>query len=257
MCGYAHFEKSQQLGYHLIGKLFSNTITAKGKIKMKLLDNLYAYVWQGNDNNCNSYLFASALKDSKHLLVDPGHVSTPFYREPGLDRLFQDINGDGLNTGQIGLVILTHSHPDHCEAAKVIRKQNGALVALHKADEPVYKNLGGKIDIYLQEGDLVLGAQGKLRLKVFHSPGHSPGHITIYWPDEKVLIAGDVIFYRSTGRVDVPGGSAKTLKQSIERLSQLDIEYLLCGHPYGHPGMIKGMAAVQENFEFIKRNVLL
>ena len=91
----------------------------------------------------------------------------------------------------------------------------------------------------------------------FHSPGHSPGHITIYWPDKKVLIAGDVIFYRSTGRVDLPGGSAKTLRQSIERLSQLDIEYLLCGHPYGHPGIIRGKAAVQENFEFIKKNILL
>ncbi len=61
----------------------------------------------------------------------------------------------------------------------------------------------------------------------------------------------------STGRVDLPGGSAKALKQSIERLSDLDVEYLLCGHPYGHPGIIKGRVEVQENFEFIKRNILL
>jgi glyoxylase-like metal-dependent hydrolase (beta-lactamase superfamily II) len=224
---------------------------------MRLLDNLYAYIWRGNDNNCNSYLFADALKDSKHLLVDPGHVTTPFYGESGLDRLFQEIESDGLNVGQIGLVILTHSHPDHCEAAKVIREQSGALVALNQADEMMYKSLGGRMDLYLQEGELVLGQQNGLKLDIFHSPGHSPGHITIYWPDEKVLIAGDVIFYRSTGRVDLPGGNARTLKQSIERLSQLDIEYLLCGHPYGHPGIIKGRNAVQENFEFVKRNVLL
>jgi hydroxyacylglutathione hydrolase len=224
---------------------------------VKLLDSLYAYVWQGNDNNCNSYLFADALKDSRHILVDPGHVITPFYREAGLDKLIQGIVRDGLDAKAIGLVILTHSHPDHCEAARVIKDQNGALVALHKADETTYKKLGGSVDIYLQEGELVLGENNKLRLKVFHSPGHSPGHITIYWPYEKVLIAGDVIFYRSTGRVDLPGGSAKTLKQSIERLSELDIEYLLCGHPYGHPGIIKGRDAVQENFEFIKKSVLL
>lgn len=224
---------------------------------MKLLDSLYAYIWQGNDNNCNSYLFANALKDSKHLLVDPGHVTTPFYREAGLDRLFREIESDGLNARQIGLVILTHCHPDHCEAAKVIRKQNGALVALNQADETMYKSLGGRVDLYLQEGELVLDQQDTLRLDIFHAPGHSPGHITIYWPDGKVLIAGDVIFYRSTGRVDLPGGSAKTLKQSIERLSELDIEYLLCGHPYGHPGIIKGKSTVQENFEFIKRNILL
>jgi glyoxylase-like metal-dependent hydrolase (beta-lactamase superfamily II) len=224
---------------------------------MRLVDNLYAYVWQGNDNNCNSHLFANALKDSKHLIVDPGHTTTPFYRESGLDRLLHEIGSDGMNAGQIGLVILTHCHPDHCEAAKVIRERNSALVALNQADEVIYKSLGGRADLYLQEGELVLGQQNKLKLHVFHSPGHSPGHITVYWPDERVLIAGDVIFYRSTGRVDLPGGSAKALKQSIERLSDLDIEYLLCGHPYGHPGIIKGKSAVQENFEFIKRNILL
>ena len=224
---------------------------------MRLFDNLYAYVWQGNDNNCNSYLFTNALKDSKHLLVDPGHITTSFYQESGLDRLFQEIESDGLNVGQIGLVILTHSHPDHCEAAKVIREQSGALVALNQADEMMYKSLGGRMDLYLQEGELVLGQQNSLKLDIFHSPGHSPGHITIYWPDEKVLIAGDVIFYQSTGRVDLPGGSAKTLKESIERLAELDVEYLLCGHPYGHPGIIKGRNAVQENFEFVKGNVLL
>ena len=224
---------------------------------MRLLDNLYAYIWQGNDNNCNSYLIADALKDRKHLLVDPGHITTPFYQEAGLDRLFREMESDGLNAEQIGLVILTHCHPDHCEAAKVIRDQDSALVALNQADASIYKSQGGKLDLYLQEGDLVLGEHSKVRLEVFHSPGHSPGHITIYWPDEKVLVAGDVIFYRSTGRVDLPGGSAKTLKHSIERLSELDIEYLLCGHHYGHPGIIKGKNAVQENFEFIKRNVLL
>ena len=95
-----------------------------------------------------------------------------------------------------------------------------------------------------------------MKLEIFLSPGHSPGHITIYWPERKVLITGDVIFYQSTGRVDLPGGSAADLKQSIERLSGLDVEYLLCGHPYGHPGVIEGKTAVQQNFTFVKRNIL-
>jgi len=191
------------------------------------------------------------------LLVDLGHITTPFYREPGLDRLFHEIEVDRLNARQIGLVILTHCHPDRCEAAKVIREQNGALVALNKADEPIYKSLGGRVDFYLQEGELLLGQQSKLRLKVFHSPGHSPDHITIYWPHQKVLIAADVTFYHITGRLDLPGGSARTLKQIIERLSEPDIENLLCGHPYSHPGIIRSKNAVQKNFEFIKRNNLL
>jgi len=130
-------------------------------------------------------------------------------------------------------------------------------VALHEVDGNIYKRSGGTIDIYLQEGELHLANGSQTTLQIYHSPGHSPGHITIYWPEGKVLIAGGVIFYRSTGRVDLPGGSAKTLKQSIERLSELDIEYLLCGHPYGHPGIIKGRSVVQESFRFIKRNILL
>jgi len=223
---------------------------------MKLVDNLYAYVWQGNDNNCNSYVFARALKDERHLLIDPGHIVTPFYREPGLEILVKEMAKDGIDASDIGLVVLTHAHPDHSEAAKVIREQCRAKVALHKADEPLYQMLGGKVDIYLEEGELALGPENQLKLSIFHSPGHSPGHITLYWPEQKVLIAGDVIFYQSTGRVDLPGGSARALKQSIQRLSELDIEYLLCGHPYGHPGIIKGKAAIQNNFDFIKTNIL-
>jgi len=45
--------------------------------------------------------------------------------------------------------------------------------------------------------------------------------------------------------------------EGIRGISELDIEYLLCGHPYGHPGIIKGKSTVQENFEFIRRNILL
>jgi glyoxylase-like metal-dependent hydrolase (beta-lactamase superfamily II) len=137
-----------------------------------------------------------------------------------------------------------------------MRKENGALVALHEDDEETYQRLGGKVDLYLKEGELMLGEDKRVRLNVYHTPGHSPGHVAFYWPDRKVLIAGDLIFYRSTGRVDLPGGNARALKQSIERLSQLDTEYLLCGHPYGHSGIIKGKEAVRENFEFLKRNIL-
>ena len=222
---------------------------------MRLVDNVYAYVWQGNDNNCNSYLIASSLKGKRHILVDPGHITTPFYGEPGLAQLVREMGTDGIDAREIGLIILTHSHTDHCEAAGLVKEGSGALVALNKADEWFYQMLGGKVDMYLEEGDLVLGEENQLKLKVFHSPGHSPGHVTIYWPEHRVLIAGDVIFYQSTGRVDLPGGSAEALKQSIRRLSELDVEYLLCGHAYGHPGIIQGKDAVKRNFDFVKRNV--
>ena len=113
---------------------------------MKIVNNLYAYAWQGNDNNCNSYLIANSLKNNRHLLVDPGHIMTPFLNEPGLSMLIRGMETDGIDARQIGLIILTHSHSDHSEAARVIRKQNGATVALNKAEvvcycvfSPIYK----------------------------------------------------------------------------------------------------------------------
>lgn len=223
---------------------------------MKLVDNLYAYVWRGEDNNCNSYLFANILKGGGHVLIDPGHIITPMYRQPGWERLVQEMVRDGLDAAAVGLVILTHAHADHSEAAGLIRKEYGALVAASEIENMMYQRMGGAVDVYLEEGELLLGQNGRMKLEVFLSPGHSPGHITIYWPEQKALITGDVIFYRSTGRVDLPGGSAAALKQSIERLSGLDVEYLLCGHPYGHPGVIEGRDAVRQNFAFVRNNIL-
>jgi glyoxylase-like metal-dependent hydrolase (beta-lactamase superfamily II) len=223
---------------------------------MRLVDDLFAYVWRGKDNNCNSYLLAGALADDRHVLIDPGHVTTPAVGEAGLRSLYERMAEDDLDPAAIGLVLLTHFHPDHSEAAKEIRDETGALVALHEAEAGLYSMLGGTVDLFLSEGDLDLGTESSVRLRVFHSPGHSPGHTTLYWPRERVLFAGDLIFYRSTGRVDLPGGNARLLKNSIERLSELDIEYVLCGHPYGHPGIIEGADEVRQNFEFLRTHIL-
>ncbi len=219
---------------------------------MKIVENLYAYVWRGRDNNCNSYVFAGALAGGSHVVVDPGHLVTPYYQESGLDRLSEGMDRDGIIGSSIGLVVLTHAHPDHCEAAIALREEGRAMVALHEADEAGYRMMGGKVDIYLKEGTLELGKDKPVSIQILHSPGHTPGHVTIYWPDRKVLIAGDCIFYRSTGRTDFPGGDARALQQSIAVLSGLEVEYLLCGHAYGNSGIITGREAVQDNFRFIK-----
>ncbi len=223
---------------------------------MKIVDSLHAYVWQGRDNNCNSYLFSEVLEGGRHVLIDPGHIVTPYLQEPALEWLFQAIQGDGIESTAIGAVVLTHFHPDHCEAANRIREENQALVAIHPEEEPVYARLGGMVDGLLEEGDLLLDGQNPAGLKVYHTPGHSPGHVAIYWPQQKALIAGDLIFYRSTGRVDLPGGSPRQLVKSIEKLSELEVDYLLCGHAYGHPGVLTGREEVRQNFDFLKANVL-
>jgi glyoxylase-like metal-dependent hydrolase (beta-lactamase superfamily II) len=223
---------------------------------VKLTDNLYAYVWDGNDNNCNTYLFANVLQDNKHIIIDPGHVITPYLREPAYDILVKKINQDELKTDDIGIVLLTHAHPDHFESAQKIKQNNHSLIAMYQTEEQIYQIFGGgKIDLPLKEGELRLDNSVKEKLEIIHTPGHSPGHISLFWPDKKALAVGDVIFYHNTGRVDLPGGDPRLLKESIDKLSKLDVEYLLCGHPYDNPGVIQGKAAVRENFEFLKANI--
>ncbi len=82
-------------------------------------------------------------------------------------------------------------------------------------------------DIELEEGPWKIGNEV---LHVYKTPGHSPGSVCLYWESKKVLVCGDLIFKESVGRTDFPGGSSALLKESIERMKELDIEYLLPGH---------------------------
>lgn len=75
---------------------------------------------------------------------------------------------------------------------------------------------------FLEDGDEILLGSSKLR--VIHAPGHSPGHIVLFAPEEKFLICGDVLFAGSIGRTDLPGGNYTQLMQSIEKLIRLGDE---------------------------------
>jgi len=241
---------------------------------MRLLENLHCYIWAGKGNNCNSYLFAHVLRgDRPHVLIDPGHVRNEL-NERCLDQLLGAMERDGMKPEEVGLILNTHAHPDHCEGNQALvdhsrgkgGKPGHALVAIHQ-DEEGYRREMGEImakllgrgiafepDFYLREGDLNLGKEGKLTLQILHTPGHSPGSISLYWPDNRVLITGDVLFYGGVGRTDLPGGDGKLLKRSIERLSELDIEYVLPGHSTQFGAMIKGSSNVKQNFASIRLN---
>ena len=91
---------------------------------------------------------------------------------------------------------------------------------------------------------------GKTFLRIYLSPGHSPGSLSIYWPERKALLTGDVLFYGGVGRTDFQEGDSRLLKKSIERLSRLDTEILLPGHGE----TILGKERVVKNFEFIRQN---
>jgi len=213
---------------------------------MKISEGLHAFVWQDpTSNNANTYL----INGSKKILVDPGH-----------DHLFGNVKEHlsklSMTPQDIDLVILTHGHPDHVEAVRAFSKSQ-ALIALHEAEldfvkklAPHYGTAMGVKDfepqIFMREGELQVG---DMQFQIIHTPGHSPGSICLYWPQEKALITGDVIFFQGIGRTDLPGGDGLALKESIRRLSSLEVEHLLPGHGE----VVSGRELVKTNFSEVER----
>lgn len=225
---------------------------------MKLTQKLFFYPWQGRGNNCNTYLYAG----QKTILIDPGHLQN----ETGIrcfDMLQESMRADGFSVDDIDLILCTHSHPDHCEAATAVKEQKEVNVAMHSEEEShmqvlsqLFERMTGKrpplpsIDIFLDEGTLELGTETLDTIQVLTTPGHSPGSLSFFFPDEKALVTGDAVFQGSIGRTDFPGGSLQTLGNSVSKLAALDgVELLLPGHMQ----VVKGQQSVQKNFEMIRR----
>ena len=216
---------------------------------MKLTDNLYFYPENGM-LDCNTYV----IKDDVSIIIDPGFNQF-------LPKLLQDLQKDGIAPKDIAIITNTHLHGDHYWGNEKFRETSGAKILshpLHQKFRDVNIIEGAKFfgipavdfkeDGYLDDNKL---NSGHMEFELIHSPGHSPDSICFYCKKEKALICGDVIFAQNTGRVDLPGGSGEQLKQSIENLSQLEIEYLLPGHM----GIVTGEENVKKNFEFVKKYV--
>ena len=210
---------------------------------------LFYYPWQNPfENNCNSYIIGGAVT----VLIDVGHLKH-------LERLLASMEEDGLRPQDPGLIISTHCHPDHFEALSKFTESRVPMTMhreeeqyLHDHGKALYEMMGTRsphyrADFYLREGTLNLG---NIDLQVYHSPGHSPGSLCLYWPKKKALISGDVVFSGGVGRTDLPGGDANQLKHSIQRLSQLDIEVFLPGHGE----IIVGRESVRRNFNAIQEH---
>ncbi|MBN1375817.1 MAG: MBL fold metallo-hydrolase [Dehalococcoidia bacterium] len=231
---------------------------------VNLLGNLFCYIWQGMGNNCNTSVLTGVLKgDKPHVIIDPGHHVNET-REKCFDSLEEAMSGDNIKIEDIGLIINTHSHPDHCEADDLIVARSGAPVTMSKEEDEFRTTIGVRLytmfglkpplftpQFYLQQGEMDLGNNG-YRIQVILTPGHSPGSVCLYLPDTKVLIAGDVVFFMSVGRTDFPGGNTQQLKRSIDKLSLLDTEYLVPGHNTEPNGIIEGKERIQRNFQIVQ-----
>ncbi len=214
---------------------------------MKLVKNVYWYPEKAI-GDCNTYL----IDNNPCVLIDPGN---PRY----LSQRLSEMENDGFDIREIDLIANTHSHPDHCGANRALQTLSGAKIAMHREElehlsfSMEFAGYFGMempkfdVDIFLEDK---LG--GKMKFVVIHTPGHTPGSVSFYCEELKLLMCGDLLFEGGVGRTDFPGGDLEKLKDSIRRVSELDIHYLLPGHG----GVVKGAEKTKRNFEFIKEYFL-
>ncbi len=149
------------------------------------------------------------------LIIDPGGDGPRVIKE--IEKLGVKIVG----------IVNTHAHIDHIGANSLMKETFGVDIMMHKEEIPVLESaskigrlFGLKIeqppqpDSLLNEGDVI--KFGKSHLKVLHTPGHSPGGISLVSDDGKYCFAGDTLFAGSIGRTDLPGGDYNTLISSIK-----------------------------------------
>jgi len=157
--------------------------------------------------------------------VDPGEETGEIVE--ALERL-------GL---ELQAIALTHAHMDHVGGVAALKRARPAAeVILHEADEPLYfalpqqpsllgipREQWGRLGFeyeppppvgrYWRDGETY--GVGRLEFRVLHCPGHTPGHVVLFEPNERKVFVGDCLFAGSVGRTDLPGGSTRELLDSI------------------------------------------
>lgn len=178
--------------------------------------NIHALVVGRLQTNC--YVVQS---QDEALIVDPGD-------EP--ERVLRFIKDAGVRATRI---VATHTHFDHVLGVDGVRKATKIPFLIHADDLPMLQSMQSrvrqfmgfevppppKVDGYLKDGELL--KVGGDTIRVLHTPGHSPGSVSL--GGEGYVLTGDALFNQSIGRTDLPGGDLKTLIHSIkERLFKLD-----------------------------------
>ena len=166
----------------------------------------------------NTYILYNEFREC--IIIDPG-----CYFDEEKEALKTFIEDDKLKPV---LLLNTHCHLDHVFGNKFIAEKYSLTLHLHEKEQQVlafaptsglmynmpFDNYTGEF-LLLKEGDII--KLGDDELKVIEAPGHSPGSVCFYCTAQDFVIGGDVLFQRSIGRTDLPGGSHETLLKNIRQ----------------------------------------
>lgn len=141
-------------------------------------------------------------------------------------------------------LINTHCHIDHVLGNYFVAKRYNLELGIHKDDLVTLQSIPNYAHVYgfagyqlspepgyfLKEGEQLIF--GNSSVEIIFGPGHAPGHVAFYSEPDNFVINGDILFQGSFGRVDLPGGNFKTLKETItKKMFKLpDATVVYCGH---------------------------
>lgn len=184
-------------------------------------DQLFIKTFPVGPLQCNCTIIGDKLSGTA-IVADPGGDA---------DKILKILADEGLQVSQI---IHTHAHFDHFLASGDMHEKTGAPLCLHKADKPLWQNLETQCQMFgvpyqpVPEPQHWLDHEEELKLthisgQALFTPGHTPGSMSFWFEQAKLLIAGDTLFKGGIGRTDLWGGDYATIEQSIKtRLYTLD-----------------------------------
>jgi len=161
-------------------------------------------------------------KTKEAIVIDPG-----FDRQGESEKILGILKENGL---KVKFIVDTHGHPDHTCGNGIVKRATGAPILIHELDADMLSESSRRLvalfgfrvvspvaDSFLKDNDVV--KFGEVALRVLHTPGHSPGSISLVGDD--CVFTGDTLFAGGIGRTDFAGGSDHDMRLSLKKLLRL------------------------------------